>query len=168
MVRVTVSYVDYYEKTGLFSFMIADTYGETPYTELLAYVQDLLDASQCAVEKIQVAHDISIASLTSNVAVDTGSFDRMDDQAILTARAADGTDIKISIPAPVDAVFEAAGSHALQDADMDGVPVAALVLTGETTPLLVTKSDAVVSCPSSDSRQVAVVKSEASSERSTS
>lgn len=142
--QVNVTYQDVNAKTGVFGFLIDATYAVTPFTELLALIQDLLDATQCLISKVTVATELDISGLTGNTATGAGSFDRVDDQAVLAFRGVSGIDVKLSIPAPVDAMFESSGAHAMQDVDPDSTEVAGIIATGVTEPVLASRAEDVL------------------------
>lgn len=130
---VTIIWEDYMLKRGAFSFKIDESYDDGIYAEILAFVQDLLDASSAKVHQLTVARVLDISTLTSNTAVNTGTYDRIDDQAVLAWRSAINEDIKLSIPAPELLLFMTTGSHAEQDVDPDSALMAdpAIITTGE-------------------------------------
>lgn len=141
---LNITYLDAYGKSGVFSALIDAVYDDGVYAEILAFLQDLVDASQAQITKCVLAKPLSLATLTSNSASSAGSYDRIDDQGILSFRSAAGLDIKISVPAPVDALFMAAGAFAAQDVDPAGAEVVALIATGVTEPLLAAKTEDVL------------------------
>lgn len=142
---VTIIWEDYMLKRGAFSFKIDEAYDDGIYAEILAFVQDLLDASSAKVHQLTVARVLDISTLTSNTAVNTGTYDRIDDQAVLAWRSAINEDVKLSIPAPELLLFMTTGSHAEQDVDPAAALMTAIVATGETVPLLVSISEGALS-----------------------
>ena len=127
----TVYWVDVHGNRGSFAFLFDDTYFAAPYTELLAFVQDLIDGSQAQAEKVTIASELDISGLTNPAAVGTGNYDKLGDQALLQWRAASGALTKITVPAPVDALFEATGKFAMADVDLGAALVLAIKATGE-------------------------------------
>lgn len=140
LAQLNVTWEDAYAKTGVFGFLIDAAYDDGVYAEILAFLQDMLDASQAKITKVLLAKELVISSLTGNAVATTGSYDRIDDQAVLAFRAASGLDVKLSIPAPVDSVFQTTGAHAQQDVNPADATIVALILTGITEAVLASRA----------------------------
>ena len=141
---VTVVWEDYAAKRGVFSFKIDETYDDGVYAEILAFLDDLLAASSAKMHQVTVARVLDISTLTGNTAVNTGTYDRIDDQAVLSWVSGISETIKISVPAPELLMFDTTGAHAEQDVDPASAIMAApaLITTGEV--ILVSLSEAAV------------------------
>lgn len=141
---VNVTYRDVHGGKGIFGFLIDAAYDDGTWAELLAFLQDCLDASYCAIDRVTITKDVDIATLTNNDPAEGGMADRVNDQAILSFRAESGLVTKLSLPAPMPDVFLASGPTAGQDVDLADPLVTALVATGITVPLLAVKTEDVL------------------------
>ena len=124
---MSLTYVDKFGKTGSFQVCVKAGLPATD-AELLTMIQEHLDMSQAQLLKASLIVPIDISGLTNPAAVDTGAYDRIGDQAILQGRKEDGSSfVRITVPAPVDALFVTAGGFAQQDVDETSAPVAAFL-----------------------------------------
>lgn len=143
MKQVAVTFEDYYGKRLTFRFGITDSMAASPYTELLAWLQDLVDASAAKIVEAVIHNSISLAGLTGNTVDNTQAFHKVTDQAILQFRVG-STLMKTTLPAPVDGIFLGTDPYPDQIDEADALTTA-LIATGVTAGLLRNQSDVVVS-----------------------
>ena len=129
--QATVHWVDKQLRRGSFSFLFDDSLYVAPYTELLAFLQDLCDASQAKMLEVFVNVPLDISGLTNPDAIDTENYDSIGDQAIMQSRAASGALTKYTIPAPKNALFKQAEPFAYADINTLDPLVTALKTTGD-------------------------------------
>jgi hypothetical protein len=144
-VRVTVYWVDAQARNFTQSFYMDDAgFGGSDAT-LIAALQDLQDLSQADIDHVEISRTIAGSSFTGSQPVETGSFDSVGDRAILqfTKRTAPGV-IQVSVPAPLDTIFQQSGAYALADVDPNDSLITALESTWSDADLLMTSEGGLV------------------------
>jgi len=139
--RLTVKYKDVSGDDVTLQYIIDNAYTQTS-AELLAFIQDLQDASQCRIEEAFLSAEVDLATITGRTATDTGPYKTVDDKAIFVlTRSDDGGRMRVSVPAPEVLLFDQTGAYAFQAVDLSSALALALIATGQTEPLLGTPGD---------------------------
>jgi len=125
--QVQVSYDDWRGKRGTFGFLMDAAFNAAPYTELIAALNALRAASQCTITQVMIADVFDISVLTNPAAGGATSDATINEQAVLAFRSTSGSDVKVSLPGPLDTIFVATGGYAGQDVDELDALVVALV-----------------------------------------
>jgi hypothetical protein len=114
---LTLKFRDHAGKEGSFSAYI-DAALSPGDAELTAFIQEWIDLSDAQLVSASLQEQIAIGGLTNPAAVDSGSSSLVQTQAVMQATRDDGTGyVRLSVPAPKDSIFLAAGPT--QDADVD-------------------------------------------------
>lgn len=107
---LSIKYRDAAGRFGTFSMHVRAALTETD-AEILTLVQEFRDLSQAQVVEVTLAK--TVANPAVNPApVASGSYDSIQDQAVLQLARADGTGyLSVTVPAPLDAIFYATGPY---------------------------------------------------------
>jgi hypothetical protein len=124
--QVQVTFEDWRGKSSTFGFLIDSTYAVAPHTELRTALNALRAASDCKIVKVTLSDVLDLTGLANPAAVNTNSNSVINEQAVMSYRSLIGTDVKLSVPGPLDALFTASGGYADQDIDETATEVANL------------------------------------------
>lgn len=142
---VTVYWEDASLRTFVQTFNVEDTQLGVSDADLIAFLQSLQNLSQARIIRATIAREVVVSGLTGGAATTSGSFDSVGDRAILQfAKTAATGSIQLSVPAPLDTIFQASGAYALADVDPSDSLVQAMEAAGPDTDLLVTSEGGTV------------------------
>ena len=114
---LTLKFEDAYGNVGSFQLQVQSGLGPAN-ADLLAGIQDIIDMTQAQLISATLNQEVALGGFTNPVASAAGQFDRIDDQAVLQARREDGSGFtRMTVPAPVDAIFVTSGPKAYADVD---------------------------------------------------
>lgn len=134
--QVNLTFRDAAGNLGTFGLTIGDTYDDGVYADLLAHVQDVIDASECQLVKAVVLRELDMTGLVNPEPTKTGDFSLITDQAILTWQSSGGKIARTTVPAPLVAMFDETGPY-LEARVNELAPLsAALIASGQGEPLL--------------------------------
>jgi hypothetical protein len=107
---LSIKYQDKAARTGVFSMHVKDGLGPTDAL-ILTLVQEFRDLSQAKVIDVNLSQKVALPAVNPAPA-DSGSYDTIQDQAILQLARADGTGyLSVTVPAPLDTIFETTGPY---------------------------------------------------------
>lgn len=116
---LSVTFRDAFGSEGTFSVHVQAALTEAN-ADLLAMIQAWRNLTQAELVKASLTKSVDISGLTNAAAASAGAYDRIRDQAIFQAKREDATGLtRMTVPAPLDAVFEPSGAFAQQDVDGD-------------------------------------------------
>jgi len=142
--RLVYKYRDYQGREASFSQHVADAYASASDADLLAMIQAHRNMTQAFLVDVKIEVDVDISGLANVAAIQSGSFDSVRDQAILLGKTASGSIVRVTVPAPLDAIFQSSGSYALQDVNKASAEVAAFIAEAITEPVWSHPEDAPV------------------------
>lgn len=137
---LNVTWEDENGNAGVFGALIDDIYDDGVFAEVLAFLQDLVDASSCKITKATVARELDLSALTGNTVGTTDAFRALQEQLVIAFRDSAGQDMKISIPGALSTMYMGSGQYEGMDLDPDNALLTAIKATGITTPLLATRA----------------------------
>lgn len=141
---LTIEYKDAHNVTGSFSAWIDPGY-TVASAEVLAMIQAFRNLTQCQVVEASIAKKVDLSTLTNPAPSTGGSYDRVRMQAQLQLARADNTGfLTVTVPAPVDGIFQTSGAYAMQDVDPADALIVAWVAAAITEPILVTPQGGAV------------------------
>ena len=137
MIQVNITWKDTFGAEVVTGFFVADGTA-VDAAGLLALINALRAASQAEIVKYSITVPGDITDLTNGAAAATGSYDRVQDQAILQFLAPATSQLSTTtVPCPLDTIFDAAGPYAQAQVDVTDSLVAAVDAAGQAGGLLV-------------------------------
>lgn len=138
---LTVTYQDAALRHVTLTYSIGAGYAADD-AETLALLQALQDLSQANITEASVAEPVDVSGLTGSQPATGGNNDQVSQQAIVQFDRSDLTGkIRISVPAPVDAIFQTSGKYTGRDIVNSQSLIVALVAAGITEPVLKSPQD---------------------------